>query len=556
MSIRRTQVLIVVVSALLFLPFLGGVRLFDWDEVNFAECAREMIVSGDYMHMQIDFRPFYEKPPIFIWLQVLCMKAFGINEFAARLPNALLGIVTMLILHGIGTRLYSNRMGILWCVVYAGSLLPTFYFHSGIIDPLFNLFIFLSVWWMLKSTQQHYMRNALIAGVFAGAAVMTKGPVGFGLVMLTTGIAWIVLRRSMPLPWKHVLVASATTIATASIWFIVDYIQNGPTFIMQNLAYQVRLLTTGDAGHEQPWYYHPVVVAIGCYPASMLIGGGIRSTTDETPMQRMMRVWMIVLGAVVLVVFSLVKTKIVHYSSMTYLPLTFLAALALERMIASRGHWKLPTTIGLSIVGVVLTAATVLVPWAFQHRDALLALPSFRDKYLRAAMMRDVDWIGIEPGIGLVLLIGLLAAWLLQRRGKLTASIGVLFGSVMLFVALFLPLVAPRIEPYTQGAALDFYESLKGKDVYVKPLTMKSYAHLFYTDKPYHLSGAANGVAVDAWEPWLLEGAISKPAYFVARITDADPWRTHPNLRVLREEGGFVIFERVTSADSSLRRNR
>ena len=225
-------------------------------------------------------------------------------------------------------------------------------------------------------------------------------------------------------------------------------------------------------------------------------------------------------------------------------------------MCASRGRWKLPTTIGLSIVGVVLTAATVLVPWVFQHRDALLALPSFRDTYLRAAIMRDVDWIGIEPWIGSILLLGLVGAWLLQRRGKLTASIGVLFGSVMLFVALFLPLVAPRIEPYTQGAALDFYESLKGKDVYVKPLTMKSYAHLFYTDKPYHLSSAAKGVAVDAWEPWLLEGAIDKPAYFVARITDADPWRTHPNLRVLREEGGFVIFERVTSADSSLRRNR
>lgn len=556
MTKRRTQLLIIIVSALLFLPFLGGVRLFDWDEVNFAECAREMIVTGDYMHMQIDFRPFYEKPPIFIWLQVLCMKVFGINEFAARLPNALTGIATMLILHSIGTRLYSNRMGILWCVVYAGSLLPTFYFHSGIIDPLFNLFIFLSVWWMLKSTQQEAVRDAMIAGVFAGAAVMTKGPVGFGLVVLTTAIAWIVLRRVMPLPWRQVLIASATTIATASIWFVVDYLQNGPTFILENLAYQVRLLTTGDAGHEQPWYYHPVVVAIGCYPASMLIGGGIRSTTDETPLQRMMRVWMIVLGAVVLVVFSLVKTKIVHYSSMTYLPLTFLAALALERMIASRGRWRLATTIGLNIVGVVLTVATVIVPWAFQHRDALLALPSFRDKYLRAAIMRDVDWIGIEPWIGLVLFFGLLAAWLLQRRGNLPASITVLFGSVMLFVALFLPLVAPRIEPFTQGAALDFYESLKGKDVYVKPLTMKSYAHLFYTDKPYHLSGAAEGIAVDAWEPWLLEGAIDRPAYFVARVTDADPWRKHPNLRVVREEGGIVIFERVTSADSLQRRNR
>jgi len=556
MSVRTTRILILLVSALLFLPFLGGVRLFDWDEVNFAECAREMIVTGDYMHMQIDFRPFYEKPPIFIWLQVLCMKLFGVNEFAARLPNALLGIVTMLVLHSIGTRLYSNRMGILWCVVYAGSLLPTFYFHTGIIDPLFNLFIFLSVWWMMKSTQQQLVRNALIAGVFAGAAVMTKGPVGFGLVMLTTAIAWFVLRRSITLPWRQVLVASVATTVVASVWFVVDYIQNGPTFIMENLAYQVRLLTTGDAGHEQPWYYHPVVVAIGCYPASMLMGGGIRSTSDETSAQRMMRVWMIVLGAVVLVVFSLVKTKIVHYSSMTYLPLTFLAALALERMIAANARWKRSTTISLAVVGVALTIVTVLVPWAFQHRDVLLSLPSFRDRYLRAAMMRDVEWIGIEPWIGLIILAGLITAWIVQRRGQLQHSIAILFGSVMLFVSLFLPLVAPRIEPYTQGAALDFYESLAGKDVYVKPLTMKSYAHLFYTKKPQELSGAARGIALDNWEPWLLEGNIDKPAYFVARITDADAWRTHPSLRVLREEGGFVIFQRVTSADSLQRHSR
>ena len=52
------QSAIVVIASLLFIPFLGGVHLFDWDEINFAECAREMIVSHNYLNVQIDFKPF------------------------------------------------------------------------------------------------------------------------------------------------------------------------------------------------------------------------------------------------------------------------------------------------------------------------------------------------------------------------------------------------------------------------------------------------------------------------------------------------------------------
>lgn len=55
-------VALIVLVAGTVLPFLGNTYLFDWDEVNFAECAREMLVSGDYLHPQIDFEPFWEKP--------------------------------------------------------------------------------------------------------------------------------------------------------------------------------------------------------------------------------------------------------------------------------------------------------------------------------------------------------------------------------------------------------------------------------------------------------------------------------------------------------------
>jgi len=45
---------------LLFVPFLGSVHLFDWDEINFAECAREMVTSGNYSTVTIDYLPFWE----------------------------------------------------------------------------------------------------------------------------------------------------------------------------------------------------------------------------------------------------------------------------------------------------------------------------------------------------------------------------------------------------------------------------------------------------------------------------------------------------------------
>src|SRR5450631_2861476 len=91
-------ILIICAASLLFFPFLGVVHLFDWDEINFAECAREMLVTHDYFTVRINFQPFWEKPPLFIWMSAACMKLFGVSEFSARLPDALCGIVTLLVI--------------------------------------------------------------------------------------------------------------------------------------------------------------------------------------------------------------------------------------------------------------------------------------------------------------------------------------------------------------------------------------------------------------------------------------------------------------------------
>jgi 4-amino-4-deoxy-L-arabinose transferase-like glycosyltransferase len=110
LSDKTIQILIIVIGSFLFIPFIGQSHLFDWDEINFAEAAREMLVTNDWLTVQINYLPFWEKPPLFIWMQALSMKVFGINEFAARFPNAICGIVTLLVLFRLVRSILNSKL--------------------------------------------------------------------------------------------------------------------------------------------------------------------------------------------------------------------------------------------------------------------------------------------------------------------------------------------------------------------------------------------------------------------------------------------------------------
>ena len=110
------QFLLTIIGLVFFLPFLGSVHLFDWDEINFAESSREMLVSKNFFQVQINYEPFMEKPPLFFWLQSLSMSVFGITEFAARFPNVIFGVLTMITLFKIGKTLRSEVFGFIWAM--------------------------------------------------------------------------------------------------------------------------------------------------------------------------------------------------------------------------------------------------------------------------------------------------------------------------------------------------------------------------------------------------------------------------------------------------------
>ncbi|MDB5013484.1 MAG: glycosyl transferase family 39, partial [Daejeonella sp.] len=463
------ELLIILIGAILFIPFIGKVHLFDWDEINFAEAAREMLITKKYSSVQIDYLPFWEKPPLFIWLQAISMHFFGVNEFAARLPNALCGILTLLCLFRTGKRIFNEQFGVLWAIVYCGTFLTFLYFKSGIIDPFFNLFIFLSVYYLSFTSLKNFAKRSqylIVSGMFLGLAILTKGPVAL-LVLILCSLVILILSRFKPfLSFKELFLFALTVFLIGMSWFAIEIYHNGFWFINTFITYQIRLLQTQDAGHGGPFFYHWIVLLIGCFPASIFAIKGIATKQNGTEEQVNFRKWMLVLFWVVLILFSLVKTKIVHYSSLCYFPLTFLAAYAIHYMLQGYTNWKKIYSVGIITLGLIVSSALIALPFLMMIKEKLI--PLIKDPFAVANLQAKVTWTFLDSIGGFVLLAGIVITLFLVRRKKLALAVFALFASVAITMYIASALLVPKIEPISQGAVIRFYESKRNEDCYIQ----------------------------------------------------------------------------------------
>lgn len=559
-------------AAFLFLPWGGQVPLFDWDEINFAESAREMLITGDFFRVTVNFEPFWEKPPLFIWLQALSMYIFGVGEMAARLPNALASMATLTFIHYIGSKHMSTRVGMAWVWAYLASIFPHFYFNTGLIDPVFNLFIFIGVYHLFRGLSPYRpgknLRFFLIAGVFTGLAILTKGPVALLLSLLV--FVFFLVFHSNQIRLNNVLqlfVYLITTGAIATLWFLPEWIANGPWFIKEFVLYQIQLASQDVAGHAQPFYYHALVLLAGCFPASVLALTRIAKPDSHNVAQKQFIRLMQILFWIVLIVFSSVKTKIVHYSSLCWLPLTFFAAHTYTRLTqsysSSMPRWNLFLFILLSLVWFVVLS---LIPLII-HFDSLKSylISHIQDPFVVANLRAPVQgngWEWILPCFLLVVL-GLSVFWIATKRYR--KGFKLLALGLTLFIPIYSVWVVPKAERFIQGTLIDFYKELSGRDVYIKTME-KSYAPYFYAQVTPLDSSDGWWIAKNEWLEsqglqthlsaeqrrelnrfqirWLLEGPIDKDAYLVIKTHKLRKMPELYELEKVHEMGGYSVFKR------------
>ena len=536
----KSSFYIVLLGIVLYLPFLGGAHLFDWDEINFAESAREMIVSGNYLTVQINFIAFWEKPPLFIWMQVLSMKVFGINEFAARFPNAICGIITLLTIFHAGKKYRDEKFGWIWLLAYAGSILPFLYFKSGIIDPWFNLFIFLGIVNFIYYLSENDKRliKLILSAVFLGLAVLTKGPVALLIFIITFFVYLIFKRFRIKTSFRDILVFALFLSFTGGFWFILQILSGNMGIIQDFIVYQIRLFKTEDAGHGGFMLYHFIVLFLGVFPASVFAVYSLLKRDEDYMGKSEFNLWMQILFFTVLILFTIVKTKIVHYSSMCYFPITFFAAVTIRKIISGEIVSGRLMRALLGAIALTFGLIITLIPLIDRVKETIISRGLIKDDFAIANLQASGNWTGPESFIGIFFIFGCL--WFIRRMKKdPDQSVKGIFVLTMLMAFFAMILITPRIESYSQRAAIEFYESVAEEDAYITTLGFKSYAHLYYgkVNPAENLSVYEKG--------WLLTGNIDKKAYIVFKINRKTRYlKEYPDLKILYEKNGFVFAER------------
>ncbi len=562
-SATRTALYFALGAALFYIPFNGGVHLFDWDEINFAEISREMLFLGEYSRVYVNFEPFYQKPPFFFWLQAGAMHLFGVNEFAARFPNALCGVLTLPLLYLIGRRLYSHRRGLIWAGVYGASVLPFLYFKSGIIDPWFNLFIFLGLYFFILSVWKRNGTNGidlhrnkwfylLVGGLLIGMGILTKGHVAYLVAGLVMFVYWVWKRFRMYVHIPEFVFFSLVAFLVMTAWFGWETLKNGPEFSVEFIKYQYRLFSTPDAGHKGFPGYHFVVLLVGVFPASLFaIRAFFKMPQEESPTQQDFRLWMKILFWVVLILFSVVQSKIVHYSSLCYFPLTFLAATVIDSWLGDKISFPRGLQFGLYAVGGLYMLAIFALPWIGQNPQMIA--PLFDDPFAHANLEADVRWTGWEMLPGFLLLGLLLGSHQLRKRNRKGPSMLLLFGGMPIFLMLTLFFFIGRIEAYSQRAALEFFKEREGQPIRAMAYGYKTYAHLFYGTPTrrgqYCFSSEGLYEEFQKCSDELLYGDVDDPVIIITRINRAEELEAMDNLEKIESRNGFVFFTRKSAGD-------
>ncbi len=159
------------ITAFIIFFHLGSFPLLDPDEPVYAETPKEMIVFGDFVSPRIYGEYWYDKPPMYYWLVAAAFKVFGVNEFAARFPSALLGVLCVLLVHQAGSRLFGQTAGIAGALVLATSIEYFYVAKAAVTDITLTLFLTAA---LLSFLEKKYV----LFYFFAALATVTKGPIG------------------------------------------------------------------------------------------------------------------------------------------------------------------------------------------------------------------------------------------------------------------------------------------------------------------------------------------------------------------------------------------
>jgi 4-amino-4-deoxy-L-arabinose transferase-like glycosyltransferase len=374
--------------------------LIDRDEPRFAEASREMIERGNYIVPYFNNQLRLDKPPLTYWAQVASYHIFGENDFAARFPSAIAAALTALSIFVWGRRIGGEKLGWWAAIIFTLSLQIFVHAKAAVADMWLVLFVTLANWAGFELFQRP-TPNAQRPTLNQGAALsrppwaiwkspfvvfylalalgfLAKGPIAWTPLLTVAGLIiytrdWQTLRR-----FKFA-VGVALMLAVVALWGIPALIQTRGEFFRVGIGRHVvgrSFMTLEGHGASSfgmyalllPFYF--VMVFISFFPWSIKLPWLIRKlwrnrgagVDDPGYSGSPLDIYLLSGIAVVFVIFTLVSTKLPHYTLPAFPLLALLLARHWHQVAAVESRRSLFTTIAVATACVWIAIALLVPP--------------------------------------------------------------------------------------------------------------------------------------------------------------------------------------------------
>ena len=249
--------------------FQGSRGLYETTEGRYAEVAREMIETGNYLEPLLGYAPHWTKPPVTYWAIAGGIQLLGFNEWGVRFYGALSFILTVLLIADMGREFWDHQTGIAAGLIYASSILPVYGLSAVSTDMLLTLWETGAAWCFIKASVR--------AGLKGEAKWITGMWICFGLGFLTKGPPALLPLLPMVF-WKHLSKKKVKLFNPLGIllfpaigisWYLAVCARH-PGLLNYFIGKEVVARVATDTFHRNAEWYSPFII----YLPALLLGAG------------------------------------------------------------------------------------------------------------------------------------------------------------------------------------------------------------------------------------------------------------------------------------------
>ncbi len=274
---QSTVLWVLFVAAFVVAVYIFGltIPLVGPDEPRYAQVAREMFESGDWITPTLGGHRWFEKPALLYWLQIAAYYTFGIGEFAARIGSALFGLGTVASLYIFG-RIVERRgrhVGVAnWITLCSATSIGLLVFSRGASFDIIVTFPLTAAMVSFFAFDQDggrrpYLPLALFY-FFVGVAVLAKGLIGGVFPLASVALFYLVSQKPPPRRFFVSLIWGALiACGVAALWYVPMYLRHGYEFVDEFfIQHHFQRFASNKYSHPQPFYFFLWVLPLMTLP--------------------------------------------------------------------------------------------------------------------------------------------------------------------------------------------------------------------------------------------------------------------------------------------------